>query len=63
MGGTGFVAANDKTGNYIDALQRGDWVLPYGSPPLIVIKAAAMTPPRKLRTRRSLPTPNGSWRC
>lgn len=38
MGGTGFVASNEKTGNYIDALQRGDWVLPYGSPPLIVIQ-------------------------
>ncbi len=29
-GGTGFVASNGKTGNYIDALQRGDWQLPYG---------------------------------
>jgi len=38
MGGTGFVATNGKTGNYIDALQRGDWVLPYGEPPLIVIE-------------------------
>lgn len=38
MGGTGFVAANGDTGNYIDALQRGDWLLPYGSPPLVVIE-------------------------
>jgi acyl-CoA thioesterase-1 len=37
-GGTGFVAANGKTGNYIDALQRGDWKLPYGSPGLVVIE-------------------------
>jgi acyl-CoA thioesterase-1 len=37
-GGTGFVAANAKTGNYIDALDRGDWRLPYGSPPLVVIQ-------------------------
>jgi acyl-CoA thioesterase-1 len=37
-GGTGYVAANGKTGNYIDALQRGDWQLPYGSPPLVVIE-------------------------
>jgi acyl-CoA thioesterase-1 len=38
LGGTGFVAANGKTGNYIDALLRGDWKLPYGTPPLIVIQ-------------------------
>ncbi len=38
MGGTGFVASTSKTGNYIDALQRGDWVLPYGTPPLIVLQ-------------------------
>jgi acyl-CoA thioesterase-1 len=38
LGGTGFVAANGSTGNYIDALQRGDWMLPYGTPPLIVIQ-------------------------
>jgi acyl-CoA thioesterase-1 len=37
-GGTGFVAANGKTGNYIDALDRGDWRLPYGSPPLVIIQ-------------------------
>lgn len=36
-GGTGFVASNGTTGNYIDALQRGDWLLPYGAPPLVVI--------------------------
>jgi acyl-CoA thioesterase-1 len=38
LGGTGFVAANGKTGNYIDALLRGDWKLPYGTPALIVIQ-------------------------
>src|SRR6478672_4341398 len=37
-GGTGFVASNGKIGNYIDALQRGDWKLPYGTPPLVVIE-------------------------
>jgi acyl-CoA thioesterase-1 len=37
-GGTGFVSSNGTTGNYIDALQRGDWLLPYGSPPLVVIE-------------------------
>ncbi|MCB5273297.1 hypothetical protein BJG92_00816 [Arthrobacter sp. SO5] len=37
-GGTGFVAGNNRTGNYIDALQRGDWRLPYGDPPLIVVQ-------------------------
>ena len=37
-GGTGFVTANGTTGNYIDALERGDWLLPYGSPPLVVIE-------------------------
>src|SRR6478609_7647994 len=37
-GGTGFVASNGRTGNYIDALQRGDWKLPYGIPPLVVIE-------------------------
>lgn len=37
-GGTGFVAATKTSGNYIDALQRGDWVLPYGTPPLIVLE-------------------------
>ena len=38
LGGTGFVAANGKTGNYIDALQRGDWKLPYGTPALVVVQ-------------------------
>ncbi|MGN8130536.1 SGNH/GDSL hydrolase family protein [Paenarthrobacter sp. 22069] len=37
-GGTGYVAANGATGNYIDALQRGDWLLPSGAPALIVIE-------------------------
>jgi acyl-CoA thioesterase-1 len=38
LGGTGFVAGNGKTGNYIDALLRGDWKLPFGTPPLILIQ-------------------------
>lgn len=38
LGGTGYVASNGKTGNYIDALQRGDWKLPYGTPPLVVLE-------------------------
>ncbi|MCU1517477.1 MAG: family lipase [Pseudarthrobacter sp.] len=38
LGGTGFVASNGRTGNYIDALERGDWKLPYGTPPLVVIQ-------------------------
>lgn len=37
-GGTGFVASNGTTGNYVDALQRGHWHLPYGFPPLVVIE-------------------------
>jgi acyl-CoA thioesterase-1 len=37
-GGTGFVAGNSTTGNYIDALENGDWHLPYGSPPLVIIE-------------------------
>ncbi|HKU02646.1 MAG TPA: SGNH/GDSL hydrolase family protein [Arthrobacter sp.] len=37
-GGTGYVAANGATGNYIDALQRGDWLLPTGTPALIVVE-------------------------
>jgi acyl-CoA thioesterase-1 len=37
-GGTGFVSANGATGNYIDALRRGDWLLPSGTPALIVIQ-------------------------
>jgi acyl-CoA thioesterase I len=36
--GTGYVSANGATGNYIDALQRGDWLLPSGTPALIVIQ-------------------------
>lgn len=36
--GTGFVSANGKTGNYIDALLRGDWLIPSGTPALIVIQ-------------------------
>lgn len=37
-GGTGFVAGNDARGNYIDALDNGDWHLPYGSPPVVIIE-------------------------
>lgn len=37
-GGTGFVASNGTTGNYVDALQRGDWHLPFGHLPLVVIE-------------------------
>ncbi|MDQ0690253.1 SGNH/GDSL hydrolase family protein [Arthrobacter sp. W4I7] len=37
-GGTGFVSANGTTGNYIDALRRGDWLLPSSTPALIVIQ-------------------------
>lgn len=37
-GGTGFVAGNGRFGSYIDALDRGEWTLPYGSLPLIVIE-------------------------
>lgn len=37
-GGTGFVAANGATGNYVEALKRGDWLLPSGTPALVVIE-------------------------
>lgn len=37
-GGTGFVASKGATGNYIDALLRGDWLLPAGTPALIVVQ-------------------------
>lgn len=37
-GGTGFVTANGATGNYVDSLLRGDWLLPAGTPALIVIQ-------------------------
>ncbi|MDQ0768448.1 acyl-CoA thioesterase-1 [Pseudarthrobacter defluvii] len=37
-GGTGFTAANGKVGNYADALERGDWLMPAGAPGLIVIE-------------------------
>ena len=37
-GGTGFVSSSGTTGNYVEALLRGDWLLPYGSPPLLVIQ-------------------------
>ncbi|MDQ0031803.1 SGNH/GDSL hydrolase family protein [Arthrobacter bambusae] len=47
-GGTGFVAATSDTGNYIDALQRGDWVLPYGAPPLVVVQGGGNDAARKV---------------
>ncbi|WP_461171938.1 SGNH/GDSL hydrolase family protein [Arthrobacter sp. Z1-9] len=37
-GGTGFVSSKGATGNYIDALLHGDWLLPSGTPALIVIQ-------------------------
>ena len=37
-GGTGFTAANGKIGNYIDALERGDWLMPAATPGLIVVE-------------------------
>lgn len=37
-GGTGFVTANGRVGNYIDALERGDWLLPTGTPGLVVVQ-------------------------
>ena len=37
-GGTGYTAANGKVGNYIDALERGDWLLPVGTPGLVVVE-------------------------
>ena len=51
MGGTGYVASNGKTGNYIDALQRGDWVLPYGEPPLIVVEGGGNDATQKFYRR------------
>lgn len=38
LGGTGFVAAKGAVGNYIDALERGDWLLPAQAPALIVVE-------------------------
>lgn len=32
------MAANGTTGNYVDALQRGDWQLPSGTPAPIVVE-------------------------
>ncbi|MBT1002888.1 SGNH/GDSL hydrolase family protein [Paenarthrobacter sp. DKR-5] len=37
-GGTGYVAANGTVGNYADALERGNWMVPFGNPPLVVIE-------------------------
>lgn len=38
LGGTGFTAENGRMGNYIDALERGDWLLPVGTPGLVVVE-------------------------
>ncbi|MFJ5860634.1 SGNH/GDSL hydrolase family protein [Pseudarthrobacter sp. NPDC092439] len=38
FGGTGFVASGRAVGNYIDALERGDWLLPAQAPALIVVE-------------------------
>lgn len=38
LGGTGYVAANGGVGNYIDALLNGNWLLPSGTPAMIVIQ-------------------------
>lgn len=38
LGGTGFVASKGSVGNYIDALERGDWLLPVQAPALIVVE-------------------------
>ena len=37
-GGTGFVTSKGAMGNYIDALLRGDWLLPAGTPALVVVQ-------------------------
>ncbi|MCY0903435.1 SGNH/GDSL hydrolase family protein [Arthrobacter sp. H14-L1] len=37
-GGTGFVTANGPIGNYPDALEKGNWNVPYGPAPLVVIE-------------------------
>ncbi|NUU30510.1 SGNH/GDSL hydrolase family protein [Arthrobacter sp. C9C5] len=36
--GTGFVVGNGARGSYIDALENGEWHLPYGAPPVVVIE-------------------------
>ncbi len=38
LGGTGFVRANGRVGNYIDALELGHWLLPVGTPGLVVVQ-------------------------
>lgn len=38
LGGTGFVASRGSVGNYIDALEHGDWLLPAQSPALVVVE-------------------------
>ncbi|MHA7175505.1 SGNH/GDSL hydrolase family protein [Arthrobacter sp. Sr24] len=37
-GGTGFTAASERRGNYPDALDSGQMLLPYGDPALVVIQ-------------------------
>ncbi|MFJ6079172.1 SGNH/GDSL hydrolase family protein [Pseudarthrobacter sp. NPDC092419] len=38
LGGTGFVASRGAVGNYIDALEQGDWLLPAQAPALIIVE-------------------------
>lgn len=37
-GGTGFTAASGRRGNYLDALDSGQMLLPYGNPALVVVQ-------------------------
>lgn len=37
-GGTGYVAGAGGTGNFLQALRQGDWLLPHGDPPLVVVQ-------------------------
>lgn len=37
-GGTGFSVGTPTTHDYVDALRLGEWILPYGSPALVVIQ-------------------------
>lgn len=37
-GGTGFTAASGRRGNYLDALDSGQMILPYGDPALVVVQ-------------------------
>jgi acyl-CoA thioesterase-1 len=37
-GGTGFSVGTGKVHDYVDALRLGDWLLPYGTPALVVVQ-------------------------